>query len=388
MNRFVPAAALRALLLVAAILAAILAAPRPSRAQSPDERVQRKLDSLQRAGAFIGASVGVVFADGRSAAFVSGTSDTAKREPLRNDHRLMAGSVGKTFFAALAWQLAQEGKLPLDAPISRWLGNEKWFDSLPNAREITVRHLMTHSSALVRYEFNPKFLADLQASPERAFAPVDELRYLFGSKPAFAAGQGWDYSDTNYIVLGMILEQITGTKAYAEIQRRFIGPLGLTGTIPSDRRVLPLLAQGYAGQRNEFGPFDATLTDGKFFFNPQFEWAGGGFASTGIDLARWVKALYTGTVVDTAFVRAEVLNGVIAPMLGNGVRYGLGVIIRPTTPFGPGWGHSGFFPGYLAEMRWFPEHGVAIAVLVNQNTPRRGPAGLIADIAAELMPRR
>jgi D-alanyl-D-alanine carboxypeptidase len=375
--------------LPAVLLCAALAAPsRATHAQSADDRIQRKLDSLQKAGAFIGASVGVVFADGRAAAFVSGTSDTARREPLRKDHRLMAGSVGKTFFAAVAWQLAKEGKLPLDAPISRWFGSEKWFDSLPNARAITVRHLMTHSSGLVRYEFNPKFLADLQADPARAFTPVEELRYLFGTKAAFAAGQGWDYSDTNYIVLGMILEQITGTKAYTEIQRRFIGPLALAGTVPSDRQVIPLLAQGYAGQRNEFGPFDATLVDGKFFFNPQFEWAGGGFVSTGVDLARWVKALYTGTVVDTGFVRNEVLRGVPAPMLGNGVSYGLGVIIRATSPFGPNWGHSGFFPGYLAEMRWYPEHGVAIAVLVNQNGPRRGPAGLIADVAAEIMPRR
>jgi D-alanyl-D-alanine carboxypeptidase len=351
--------------------------------QSIDQRLQRRLDSLHAAGRFIGASAGVVLADGRVIALASGTSDTAQRVQLRPDHRMLAGSTGKTFFAALAYQLARDGRLQLDAQISQWFGNEAWFDSLPNARQITVRQLMNHTSGLVRYELNPRFLADLIAQPDRVFTPVEELRYLFGTQAAFAAGQGWDYSDTNYIVLAMILERITGTRAYDEIARRFLEPLRLTGTIPSDRRELPGLAQGYAGRNNPFGPFDAVVVDGRFVLNPQFEWAGGGYASTGGDLARWARALYSGTVVDTAFLNAHVLQGVVAPMLGQNARYGLAVIMRPT-PHGMSWGHSGFFPGYLTEMRWYPEHRVAIAVLVNQNQPGRGPAGLVNDLAAEV----
>ncbi|MGQ0643132.1 MAG: serine hydrolase domain-containing protein [Gemmatimonadaceae bacterium] len=351
--------------------------------QSLEQRLQYRLDSLHRAGRFIGATVGVVLADGRRLSFASGLSDTAQRTPLRADHRMLAGSTGKTFFAALAYQLAREGRLPLDAPISRWLGNEAWFDSLPNARQITIRQLMNHTSGLVRYELNPRFLADLIAQPNRAFSPVEELRYLFGSTAAFAAGQGWDYSDTNYIVLAMILERITGTRAYDEIGRRFLEPLRLTGTIPSDRRELPGLAQGYAGRNNPFGALDAMVRDGRFAINPQFEWAGGGFASTAPDLAQWARALYSGGVVDTAFLRAEILQGVLAPMLGQNARYGLGVIIRETL-HGITWGHSGFFPGYLTEVRWYAQHGVAIAVMVNQNQPARGPGGLVSDLAAEL----
>ena len=368
-----------------AVLLVLQAAVSPVLGQSLEQRLQLRLDSLHQAGRFIGATAAVVLADGRLISLASGQSDTARRVPLRPDHRMLAGSTGKTFFAALAWQLALEGRLPLDAPISRWLGGEAWFDSLPNARQVTVRQLMNHTSGLVRYELNPRFLADLIATPDRAFSPVEEIRYLFGSQAAFAAGQGWDYSDTNYIVLGMILEQITATPAYSEIRRRFLAPLGLAGTIPSDRRELPGLAQGYAGPSNPFGPFDAVVgDDGRFTINPQFEWAGGGFASTSADLARWVRALYTGTVIDTAFLRHEVLRGTPAPMLGSNARYGLGVIIRDT-PLGRSWGHSGFFPGYLTEMRWYPEHRMAIAVMINQNRPGRGPGGLIADLAAEVL---
>jgi D-alanyl-D-alanine carboxypeptidase len=97
-----------------------------------------------------------------------------------------------------------------------------------------------------------------------------------------------------------------------------------------------------------------------------------------------MRALYTGAVVDTTFVRTEVLRGVAAPMLGANVQYGLGAIIRQT-PQGAAWGHSGFFPGYLSEARWYPERGFAVAVMVNQNAPRRGPARLVADLIEEIV---
>ena len=78
--------------------------------------------------------------------------------------------------------------------------------------------LMTHTSGLVRYEMNPKFTADLRAQPDKSWTPEEEIAYLLDATPPFAAGQGWDYSDTNYIVLGMILERITGTKLYDEVR--------------------------------------------------------------------------------------------------------------------------------------------------------------------------
>ena len=116
-------------------------------------------------------------------------------------------------------QLIEAGTLDLDAPISKYLGTRSWFRRLPNADAITVRHLMTHTSGLVRYEMNPAFTADLRAQPDKAWTPEEEIAYLLDATPPFAAGQGWDYSDTNYIVLGMIIESITGTKLYDEVQR-------------------------------------------------------------------------------------------------------------------------------------------------------------------------
>ena len=358
-------------------------------AQTLESRIQARLDSLKAAAPFPGLTVGIALPDGRTIALATGQSDTTRDTPMDPRARMMAGSVGKTFFAALAIQLVREGRLDLDAPIARWLGNEPWFDSLPNARQITVRHLMNHTSGLVRYEFNNAFLADLTSAPMRRFTPVEELRYLFGTAAQFQPGQGWDYSDTNYIVLAMILERILGRTAYGEIAARFTGPLGLRNTVPSDTACIQGLIQGYAGQPNPFGGSDAMVADdGCFRINPQFEWGGGGYVSSSEDLARWLKAYYEGLASDTA-LRSQVVNGVLAPMLGQNTRYGLGVIIR-NTPNGLTWGHSGFFPGYLTEVRYFPEHRFAIALMVNTSVGRslgRGPGAIINDIAGILLNR-
>jgi D-alanyl-D-alanine carboxypeptidase len=137
--------------------------------------------------------------------------------------------------------------------------------------------------------------------------------------------------------------------------------------VPSDSRRIPGLAQGYAGPDNPFGGTDAMIAGGKFAINPQFEWTGGGMASTTEDLARWSKALYEGRAFDASLM-PQVLDGVPAK-LGPGVKYGLGVIIRETEA-GPVYGHSGFFPGYLTEMVYFPDLKAAVAVQVNTSAPR------------------
>jgi D-alanyl-D-alanine carboxypeptidase len=344
-------------------------------------RVQATLDSIRAGGAFPGMSAGIALPDGQVLSLATGLADTALRTRLEPDALLLAGSVGKTYVAAVALQLVSEGKLGLDEPISTYLGTEPWFSRLPNAATITVRMLMNHTSGLVRYEFKPEFTRDLTASPDKVWRPAELVAYILDTEAPFPAGGGWDYSDTNYIVLGMIIERVAGATLNDEIARRLLRPLGLTRTVPSDRREIPGLAQGYAGPGNPFGGTDAMIVDGKFAINPQFEWAGGGYAVSGGDLARWAKALYEGRAFDASLVAAMV-EGVPAK-LGPEARYGLGVIVRPT-PLGPSWGHSGFFPGYVTEMRYFPEHRIAVAFLINTSVPRalgRAPGAVIDALA-------
>jgi D-alanyl-D-alanine carboxypeptidase len=227
---------------------------------------------------------------------------------------------------------------------------------------------MNHTSGLVRYEFKDQFTKDLTANPEKVWKPAELVAYLLDEKAPFEAGKGWDYSDTNYIVLGMIIEKVTGRKFYDEANRRVVKPLKLTNTIPQDGPRLPGLIQGYAGPNNPFGGTDEMIVNGKFAINPQFEWTGGGYISTAHDLARWAKMLYEGRAFPLDLL-PQVVDGVAAPMLGRETKYGLGVIIRKT-PRGTAYGHSGFFPGYMTDMMYFPEHKIAVAVQVNTSVGR------------------
>lgn len=331
------------------------------------QQLQEKLDALHAAGKFPGATAGFALADGTSFGLATGFSDMTSKTPMRPADLMLQGSVGKTYVAAVALQLVQAGKLRLDDKIARYLGNETWFARLPNAHDITVRMLMNHTSGLVRYEFKEQFTTDLTKHPDKVWQPQELVAYILDTKAPFAAGQGWDYSDTNYIVLGMIIERVTKSTYYREVRRRILTPLKLQHTIPSDRQKIPGLVQGYAGANNPFGGRDEMIVNGKFAINPQFEWCGGGMASTTEDLAHWARAMYEGRAFDRSLL-PEMLNGVPA-RLGPEAKYGLGVIIRPTQ-FGISYGHSGFFPGYLTEMMYFPEAKVAIAVQVNTSVPR------------------
>jgi D-alanyl-D-alanine carboxypeptidase len=351
------------------------------------QQIQSKLDEWHKAGKFPGATVGVALANGESFGLAVGYSDRDAKTPMKPNDRMLAGSTGKTFAAAMALQLVKDGKLSLDDKIEKYFGKEPWFTRVSNAKDITVRQLMNHTSGLVRYEFKKEFTDFLTAHPYKVWTPEDRLAYLFDAPAPFEAGKGWEYSDTNYIVLGMIIEKITGKKFYDEARKRYIKPLKLADTIAQEGPVMKGVVQGYAGPNNPFGGKDAMIESGKFIVNPQLEWTGGGWASTGHDLARWAKALYEGKAIDPAMA-ALMVDGVPAK-LGPNVKYGLGAIIRPTQN-GTTYGHSGFFPGYVTDMMYFPDKKIALAVQVNTSAPGvfggKGPARLLAEIAEIVSP--
>lgn len=331
-------------------------------------KLQAVIDDWHKGGKFPGATVGVALADGTTFGLATGYSDLQAKTPMKPTDLMLSGSVGKTYAAAVALQLVKEGKFALDDKIEKYLGAEPWFARMPNAKDITIRQLMNHTSGLVRYEFKDQFTKDLTANPDKVWKPQELVAYILDTQAPFEAGKGWDYSDTNYIVLGMIMEKVTGKKFYELAKTRVLDPLNLTDTRPSDSRKIKGLVQGYAGPTNSFGGKDAVIEDGKFIINPQFEWTGGGYASTTADLARWAKAMYEGRGFPPEML-PEMLNGTAAPMLGRETKYGLGVILRPTRA-GATYGHSGFFPGYMTDMMYFPEHKIAVAVQVNTSVPQ------------------
>ena len=348
------------------------------------QKLQEMFDALHAGGKFPGATAGFALADGTSFGLAVGSSNLEAKTAMKPTDLMLQGSVGKTYAAAVALQLIHEKKIGLDDKIEKYLGGEKWFARLPNARDITVRMLLNHTSGLVRYEFKEQFTKDLTSNPDKVWKPEELVAYVLDTAPPFAAGQGWDYSDTNYIVLGMIIERVTKSAYYEQAKKRLLKPLKLNHTVPSDSRVIPGLAQGYAGENNPFGGTNAMIVAGKFAINPQFEWTGGGMVSNAEDLARWAKAMYEGKAFDASLL-PQMLDGVPAK-LGKDAKYGLGVIIRPTQA-GPSYGHSGFFPGYMTDVMYFPETKIAVAVQVNSSVPRNlgKPLGRVLVETAEII---
>jgi len=374
---------------------ALLALPQSPTAPAPAsdmlrELLQARLDAFVAAGGVPGVSAGIAIVDGEALALAAGVCDRATERALEPTDRMLAGSTGKTFVAAVALQLVAEGELDLDELVGQRLGDRPWFDRLPNASGLTLRHLLSHRSGLERYEFKPEFARDLVAEPDRVWKPQNLLDYVLDDEALFAPGAGFAYADTNYILVGLLVEHVgattlradVGHTLYGEVQRRLLDPLELTGVVPAVSRTVPGLVQGHAGKRDPLGlPDEVIDAEGRFCINPQFEWAGGGFATTGGDLARWARALCAGDVLDEP-MRTAMLDAKDAPELGRGVGYGLGVIVW-TTEHGPAWGHSGFFPGYLTEVRFWPDHGVAVAVQLNTSDVRalpRPPGALCGEL--------
>lgn len=348
--------------------------------------VQARLEAFAAMPGVPGLSLGIAWPDGSSSALAAGVADTASATPLHPDHLMLQGSVGKTYFSAVALQLVEAGRLDLDVPVAAYLEGDAWLERLPNGRRVTLRHLLSHTSGLVRYELSPGFLAELHANPLRTFTVEDRMAYLFDREAPFEPGEGWEYSDTNYILVAHLIERVTGRAAYDEIRTRFLETLGLGATVPSDRPRIAGLAQGYAGPGNPFGDFDAVMADGALALNPQFEWGGGGFASTARDLARWTHYVQTGRAFGSLVDAYRA--GTPAP-LGPSASYGLGVIMMEL-PGGAGraWGHSGMMPGYRTEAYHFPDHGFTLALQINTSDPaalETSPLRMLAELAAEVV---
>jgi len=395
------------LLTTSLLVAARPDASNPSSARSQDRKndvelsalrasLQAKLNTLHAAGSFPGATIGFVLADGRSSSVSAGLADVENKVSLKPSDRMLAGSIGKTYVSAVMLQLVQDGKVNLETKIDRWFGSEAWFSRLPNASDITLRNLMNHSSGIPEHVLHKDFIAEMKKDPDRIWKPEELLKYILDAKPLFPAGKGWSYADTNYILVGMIFERVTGKTVYGEVQRRILKPLRLERTIPSDRRTLPEVITGYSMPNSPFGFEGRMIVDRKFIINPQMEWTGGGFASTAEDLAKWAKLLYEGKVLRKEALD-QMLNGVEANEgRGSGVgnKYGLAVQIR-TSEWGVSYGHGGWFPGYLSEMEYFPQQKIAVAVQFNTDagrTLKQGPRAYIADamriIVAELAKKK
>ena len=374
--------------------ASLALAPTDSRAPY-EEVLKARLDALVERGV-PGVSAALVLPGGELVTVTAGHADAASERPMTPADRFLAGSVGKTFVAAAALHLAGDGRLDLDARAADFFdvaGADAWYAALPGSDRFTVRQLLRHQSGLPRYVFDPSLWKSLVAEPDRVWAPRELLGFVANSNALFAPGDGWAYADTNYLLVGMILERVAEQPFYEYAQQQLLEPAELRDTVPSNTRRIDRMSQGYCTALRALGVPERVLRDEQFALNTQFEWCGGGFASTPSDLARWAKRLFSGAAFDADYLD-EMLETVAAEsMLGPGVRYGLGAIVRET-PLGELRGHDGIMACYLTTMGWFPELDLAVAVQVNTDDssllagPLSGVAVDLARIASEATPAK
>ena len=328
--------------------------------QVNDDAVQRYIDSIHTANGFPGMSVSIV-KDGKVNSYATGVSNLVTKKALTTKDLMFSGSTGKMFFALLTMRLIKEGKLSLDDKIEKYLGAKEWFARLPNANTITIKNLLNHSTGIDEYYPLGDFLKQLKEHPDRNWRIEELISYVLDRKALFAAGEGFGYADTNYLILGMILEELLKKDPFDVVVASVIKPLRLQNTVPSSSRKMKV-ATGYIG--GNLFPWKGSTYDstGLLVYNPKFEMMGGGFASTPGDMARYVDALMHGKLIDT--ISLSLMKTGITANTGRNHQYGLGLQIRPY-PGGFGYGHSGWFPGYITDIEYYPKEDVTIAVQFN-----------------------
>ncbi|MFC2121843.1 serine hydrolase domain-containing protein, partial [Bacteroidota bacterium] len=348
------------------------------------KEVQIKLDSLREWSGFPGATLAFNLNDGSLLKFATGLSDLDKNIKMKPDDIMFSGSNGKTFVSAVLMQLYEEKKIDFDKKISYYLGEESWFDSLPNSSELTVKMLLTHTGGLPRYVMKQEFWEEQNSNPDKVWKPAELLSFVFNDNPVHEAGKGWSYSDTDYIVLGMIIEKICNNTYYNELTNRILKPFNLKSTYPSDSRKIKGLIPGYKGE-GSFGLPEKPLINGQFVINPQFEWCGGGLVSNSPDLARWAKILYEANVFSRSTLEELLQPHDFRTGQPAEMGYGYGVFVF-NTAMGKIYTHEGMFPGYETSMQYIPELKSSLALQINTDASSGKLKKRIQQILSEFIP--
>nr|WP_104820784.1 serine hydrolase domain-containing protein [Kitasatospora sp. MMS16-BH015] len=311
-------------------------APTAAFAGGKQDSVQSNLNKLVKDDGVPAALATVKGGDGRTHSYTAGLGNLTTGAKVPVDGQIRIGSNTKTFTAVVVLQLVAEGKVGLDSPVETYLPGLLRGDGI-DGRHITVRHLLQHTSGLPDYVDTGAILAD----PKRYFEPRELLDAALAQKAHFAPGTRWEYSNTNYLLAGLIIQKATGRPLGEEITKRVIDRIGLRHTYfptPGDMTIHEAHPEGY--QRGSDGSL-RNYTE----LDPSWGWAAGAAVSTNSDLIRFYTALLGGRLLPATQL-AQMRTTVPAEELGPGVRYGLGLASRPLTCGGVYWGHGGAIPGY------------------------------------------
>ena len=330
------------------------AAPSKGEAESLKSRAQGLVGD-----GYPAALAAVTDAKGESAgvAVGKGSLETGQAPPMDGEVRI--GSNTKTFVAVVVMQLVQEGKVGLDEPIETYLPGLIKGEGIDGSK-ITVRQLLQHTSGLPEYTDTTLGSGDIFQIKDHYIPPRDLLDTALSKPAQFEPGTQWKYTNTNYVVLGMLVERVSQRPVGEQIDERIVKKLGLSHTyLPGN------------GEKKLHGPHPQSYhlsAEGKLEdmtdLDTSLAWAAGGMVSTPSELNTFFQAVLDGRLLTQASID-EMKNGAVdaSSYLGPGTVYGLGLIGTPLSCGGTSWGHGGTIHGYQTDNAVGPD-GTAVTVAV------------------------
>ncbi len=276
-----------------------------------------------------------------------GKSDIGNGREMRWDKKMRIGSVSETFLVTLLLELADERKINLDDKINKYL------PFVQNGNNITVRQLANNTSGIFNYMDDDNFKAEIKKNPFREWQPRELINIAFSHAPYFSPGRGWHPSETNFILLGMIIEKVTSEPLQDTLKTKVLDKIGFLNTaFATGPFISGDYSRGYLGEKNNSVPEDIT------FLDPSIMWAAGAFISDLSDLSLWAKSLAGGSLL-TDKSKAARFSWVETGQ--PGVESGLGVL-----KVGDYIGYNGGIPGYSCAMFYLPSRDTTIIVLLNK----------------------
>jgi D-alanyl-D-alanine carboxypeptidase len=325
------------------------------RPAEPAPRLQHVLADTSARYRGIGLQATVIFGQRSTWTGAAGYASLKRLCPETPDHLMGIGSMTKLFTATLVMQQVEQRAISLDDPVSRWV-------DAPAAGTVNVRQLLNHTSGVPEYAWDPWLIARWLGLPAKIWRPEELLAVIRHRPLRFPPGARHEYSNSNYLLLGIVLQQVTGRPYEVLLREQLLGPLGLTGTYFGDGPCNLPIANAYdealirLGRRNVTG-FRRSLLSGGY--------AAGGMLSTSEDVACFLHALMSGTVLSPGALR-EMQSWVPTPDPDLPCQQGYGLGLRKLLIGEETWvGHTGSMPGYSGIAVHNRAREVTIAVLSN-----------------------
>ena len=297
------------------------------------------------------------------AVVASGKSNVVVDSAMSSGDMLRIASMTKTFVAAVVLKLAEEGKLDLNETVSRYVPDIT--ARIANGQSATVRNLLNMTSGMFEYYDNPAYLSAVETRPARqAWTAEEVIAYAYDQSAYFSPGVNFKYTNTNYLLLELIVNRVSASTLAAEMRRILFMPLAMDNTFMEMKETKSggfggLLVRGYSTSQTPF----KDITEQ----NDSLGLGDGGLISDAPGVAKFLRALFKQKSIlnDNSLVQMKTSGFA-------GKDYGLGLEVKSSTTYGPNWGHGGKSAGFQSDMRYYPDKDLVVVILTNEENSDSG----------------